>query len=378
MTCSSPSGFYLLYFPDVEPGKEKKTSVPSTSYSRIAGKSLVKIDQCDQASLDATKSSLTDGNDRLYCSKLVNEGNNACLIPVTGMTCNSCVKLIEDSLPQQCSGVNGVTVSLKRNEAFIEYQPDKTTPKDISSAIYDMGFDTGEPTKFTLPSPSNASPLIQLTTPIMCHTPSLMTPNLPNNCSSVVVNVTGMVCQSCVHNIETNLGSKPGIASVRVELETNSAHISFDPSATTVNDICGMIDDLGFVATPTSTDQSQDDSDLESYLIGIEGMTCQSCVSLIEDVTNKREGVVSMVVSLPEKRGTVEFHSKDVSIDQIKQDIEDTGFEVTYLVERGSPPPQQTAVVQKQSTSLITMEREEDSVVFIKGRKDRRKGKVHV
>ena len=184
-----------------------------------------------------------------------------------------------------------------------------------------------------------------------------------------------MVCQSCVRNIETNLGSKPGIASVRVELETNSAHISFDPSTMTVNDICEMIDDLGFVATPTSTDQSQDCSDLESYLIGIEGMTCQSCVSLIEDVTNKREGVVSMVVSLPEKRGTVEFRCKDVSIDQIKQDIEDTGFEVTYVVERGSSQSQQT-VAQKQSMPLITMEVEEDSVVFIKGRKERKKGKV--
>ncbi len=67
--------------------------------------------------------------------------SHATLIQVEGMTCNSCVKLIQSTLPTR-DGVTGVKVSLVNKEAFVVYDSLKTNAKDISSDIYDMGFDT--------------------------------------------------------------------------------------------------------------------------------------------------------------------------------------------------------------------------------------------
>ena len=334
-----PMPFYFLYFPDVEPGNEDATptrSLPSSLWNRVEGRSMVRV---DQNSLDSAKNSITE---RLYCSKLVNESNSVCVVPVTGMTCNSCVKLIETSLPQQCVGVNGLCVSLKRNEAFVEFNTAVTSSQEISTAIYDMGFDTGESVMFRVPH-SAPSPSPRPTSPsvpsVAIATPSSSFSQSPipaNDCSSVVVHVTGMVCQSCVQNIETNVGDKPGILNVKVNLDSETAAVSFDPAVTSINGICMMIDDLGFVAVPADGNKltkQEDDSDVKSYRVGIEGMTCQSCVSLIEDVVSKREGVVSMVVSLKEKEGTIEFLPNIVSIDQLRRDIEDTGFDVTFFTE---------------------------------------------
>ena len=310
------------------------TSDSSLSFTRIAGHNIVQIDESE-----SFNTIMTANNDRVHCSKLVNQTNNVCIIGVTGMTCNSCVKLIETSLPQQCTGVNGVCVSLKRNEAFVEFNPNDTTPLEISTAIYDMGFDT-EVTK-TIPLVSTTTPSISGNLPIETPTVTIVTldsvtASLPApNQSTASIHVTGMVCQSCVHNIETNISSKPGIMNVKVTLETESAIILYDPTTTTINNICNLIDELGFVAVPLDKNQfvKRDENDINTFRVGIEGMTCHSCVSLIEEVVSKREGVVSVVVSLANKEGTIQFVSNIVSVDQIKEDIEDTGFNAMYFIE---------------------------------------------
>ena len=323
----SSKPFRLLYFPDVESGSEDTVPMPSNvpptvSVRVISGQSILQVNDCDQTDVQAIVESLVLIHPRLYTSSTLNGTNNVCLVSVSGMTCNSCVKLIEDSLPKQCVGVKGVRVSLKRSEGLVEFDPVKTNLSEITSSIYDMGFDANEKITFTstptgTPS-SNSSPL--------------MTSPTHQDHDTAVIQITGMVCQSCVNNIESNLGLKPGILDVQVLLEKSSATVSYKPSVTSLNNVCSMIDDLGFIAVPSGgVVETNKEKSVVSYHIGIEGMTCQSCVSLIEDVTKKREGVVSMVVSLPNKEGTVEFHPTVISIDQIKQDIEDTGFEVTYV-----------------------------------------------
>lgn len=78
----------------------------------------------------------------------VESTTNATLIQVEGMTCNSCVKLIESTVPTR-DGVGGVKVSLANKEAFVVYDALKTNAKDISSDIYDMGFDTEMAAQFS-------------------------------------------------------------------------------------------------------------------------------------------------------------------------------------------------------------------------------------
>ena len=61
------------------------------------------------------------------------------LIKVEGMTCNSCVKLIESGVGDM-NGVVNIKVYLNDKLSIIQHH-DSVTSEEISTAIYDMGFD---------------------------------------------------------------------------------------------------------------------------------------------------------------------------------------------------------------------------------------------
>ena len=60
--------------------------------------------------------------------------------------------------------------------------------------------------------------------------------------------------------------------------------------------------------------------------LGIEGMTCHSCVSLIESTVGEMKGVVKVTVSLAERQGTVEYDSALVTPEEIRNTVKDMGF----------------------------------------------------
>ena len=60
-------------------------------------------------------------------------------LTVEGMTCQHCVKTITAALNGQ-SGVYKVGVALDKREVKIDYDEEKTTLKQISSRIVDLGF----------------------------------------------------------------------------------------------------------------------------------------------------------------------------------------------------------------------------------------------
>ena len=60
--------------------------------------------------------------------------------------------------------------------------------------------------------------------------------------------------------------------------------------------------------------------------MGIEGMTCHSCVSLIESTAGEMKGVVKVTVSLAERQGTVKYDSALVTPEEIRNTVKDMGF----------------------------------------------------
>ena len=80
-----------------------------------------------------------DSNGVSYILALLGCRNHLALISVEGMTCNSCVELIEDNIGDR---VNSVKVSLQCKEAFVQFDPVVTNTDAINTAIYEMGFDT--------------------------------------------------------------------------------------------------------------------------------------------------------------------------------------------------------------------------------------------
>ncbi|XP_056122890.1 copper-transporting ATPase 2 [Rhinichthys klamathensis goyatoka] len=228
-------------------------------------------------------------------------------IRVQGMTCQSCVRSIEERIGS-LQGVVAVQVSLSDKEASLRFNPAKVTPEDLRKHIEDMGFD--------------ASLLVLPSQPLPSTT----------DWSEVTLGVEGMHCGSCVKNITDTLSGMLGVNAVFVSLEKGSVDLRFDPSLLTLETVKGFLEEIphgnfrvsipGWNSTLNSTKIP-----LQGVTIGIEGMTCNSCVQAIEGIVSQRAGVRSIKVCLQEKNGIVTYDSSVTCPEELRAAIEDMGFE---------------------------------------------------
>ena len=163
---------------------------------------------------------------------------SAVLLSVEGMTCHSCVKLIETTLGSE-PRVAAVNVPLGRKEAIVQYSESQTSTDVISTVIYDMGFDV-EKIMDLAAKPQPAVAVIGLANQpsVAMETPSVVT-----------LSVEGMVCMSCVNNIQTNVGAVVGVDAVHVSLEGHTATITYRPSVIGPEELVRKVEELGFEAS---------------------------------------------------------------------------------------------------------------------------------
>ena len=217
-------------------------------------------------------------------------------ICIKGMTCQSCVKTIEQGMSNK-AGVKGVEVSLKNEEAVIHYDPSLTDPEKLREAIDDMGFEA------SLPSGSEVQ--------------------------SVLINVEGMTCNSCVQTIEKNISQKEGVQSVSVSLAANTAQVHYTPEKISAEQLREAIEDMGFDAQLLGDDICKVNKDVRTAKISVEGMTCMSCVKTIEGTMSCKPGVKSIKVSLTEKQAAIEYDEAVTTPEDLRAGIEDMGFDAT-------------------------------------------------
>ncbi|XP_057194434.1 copper-transporting ATPase 2 [Triplophysa rosa] len=221
---------------------------------------------------------------------------------VEGMTCQSCVRSIEEQIGS-LGGVHDVRVSLSDKDVSVRFNPAAVTPEILREHIDDMGFDAS----------------IQLR-------PSGTCASHASDWSEVTLGVAGMHCGSCVQNITSTLSGRFGVNSVCVSLEKGSVDLRFDPSLLTLETVKGLLEEIppgNFrVSIPGWN------SGCNSWVsIGIEGMTCSSCVQTIEGMMSKRAGVGSVKVYLQEKKGIITYDSSVTRSEELREAIEDMGFE---------------------------------------------------
>lgn len=58
----------------------------------------------------------------------------------------------------------------------------------------------------------------------------------------------------------------------------------------------------------------------------IEGMHCAGCSTRLEKVLNNLEGVETAKVNLEEKKATIKYDETKISLESIKEAIQDAGF----------------------------------------------------
>ncbi len=67
---------------------------------------------------------------------------------------------------------------------------------------------------------------------------------------------------------------------------------------------------------------------MEKVTLNVEGMSCGHCVKAVETSVGALNGVSSVKVDLENKKVDVEFIEADVTVDDIKEAIDDQGYEV--------------------------------------------------
>ena len=148
-------------------------------------------------------------------TEVVTRDGSKCFLQVSGMTCSSCVAAIEKHV-MKMRGVSKVLVALMAAKAEVEYDPDLVSPEEIAQSVTDLGFPA-----------------------------TVMEAALEG---VMEVNITGMTCSSCVHQIETALRAVSGVESAVVTLNTARAKIKYDTSVIGPRDILEVITELGYKA----------------------------------------------------------------------------------------------------------------------------------
>ncbi len=128
-------------------------------------------------------------------------------LPITGMTCASCVRRVERTL-STVPGVASASVNLANERATVSYDPATATLADLEAAVEKAGYGVRR--------------------------------------EEAVLPVTGMTCASCVRRVERALAKVPGVESVAVNLATERATIGFYPGAATVADFRAAVEQAGY------------------------------------------------------------------------------------------------------------------------------------
>ncbi|MFC2072774.1 heavy metal translocating P-type ATPase [Chloroflexota bacterium] len=129
------------------------------------------------------------------------------VLPVTGMTCASCIATIEKGL-SKLPGVSRVNVNLASEKASIEYDSNEVDTKALMATISDAGYGVAmEKTTFS---------------------------------------VSGMTCASCAANIENALAKVPGVISANVNLASEKATVEYLRDEAGMADFKRAVDGAGY------------------------------------------------------------------------------------------------------------------------------------
>ncbi|MDD1683432.1 MAG: heavy metal translocating P-type ATPase [Methanoregula sp.] len=140
-------------------------------------------------------------------------------LKITGMHCATCAVNIEESL-SKIKDVTKAQVNFGTDTAHVEFDPAKVSLPEIEKAIKDVGYD------------------------VVNH--------------EVTIKIGGMMCATCVETIESALRTLPGIVSVTVNLGTEKAYVTYNPSISTTGDMKKAIEDAGYQYLGTSGEVSEE------------------------------------------------------------------------------------------------------------------------
>uniref|UniRef100_A0A2I2ZM74 Copper-transporting ATPase 2 n=1 Tax=Gorilla gorilla gorilla TaxID=9595 RepID=A0A2I2ZM74_GORGO len=255
-------------------------------------------------------------------------------VRILGMTCQSCVKSIEDRI-SNLKGIVSMKVSLEQGSATVKYVPSVVCLQQVCHQIGDMGFEASIAEGKAASWPSRS---------------------LPAQEAVVKLRVEGMTCQSCVSSIEGKVRKLQGVVRVKVSLSNQEAVITYQPYLIQPEDLRDHVNGMGFEAAIknkvaplslgpidierlqstnpkrplSSANQNFNNSEtlghqgshVVTLQLRIDGMHCKSCVLNIEENIGQLLGVQSIQVSLENKTAQVQYDPSCTSPVALQRAIE--------------------------------------------------------
>jgi len=135
----------------------------------------------------------------------------------------------------------------------------------------------------------------------------------------MVLPVQGMTCASCVAHVEKALAQVPGVQKVAVNLATESAAVEgvgLDAAALT-----GAVSAAGYEVPG------------QHLRFAVQGMTCASCVSRIEQALGDVPGVLQANVNLGTETATVDLVSGAASVRDLLVAIDAAGYRASLIAD---------------------------------------------
>ncbi len=179
---------------------------------------------------------------------------------VGGMTCASCVAVIEKTLAKT-PGVTSGVVNLATERLAATYDPAIITDDKIVEIVTKLGYTA---------------------TPLAAAAPAAQA-------GKVSLTLTGMHCASCSALIEKALAKLDGVHSASVNLAMETASVEFDPSVVSVDDIIKTVKDVGYGAAVK----------VEAVLGASSGADAQAEAQAAAYAAEKRMFTFSLAVSVP-------------------------------------------------------------------------------
>ncbi|XP_022699221.1 copper-transporting ATPase 2-like isoform X2 [Varroa jacobsoni] len=298
------------------------------------------------------------------------------VIRVDGMTCQSCVNNIQNTL-NAVEGIRSIRVTLQESKGIVEFDVRLIPIEGIVERVQNLGFlprfpyvgnstmteldvDTdfdklakrhysfaecgaGDGSASTLDAggwadtASDSNTMLEVDKILNTIPPQLLNIEKSNDCtvidlsensdlsntmSKCTLRVTGMTCASCVAAIEKGLSKRPGVKSVLVALLAQKAEVKFEKALITPHEIISALADLGFGAEELN-------SSAEAYgecQLRIDGMATLADSNHIEAHLSRLKGVLSVKVEFAQKRATFKIDAELTGIRTLYNHISKLGY----------------------------------------------------
>ncbi|MEX2114667.1 MAG: heavy metal translocating P-type ATPase [Pirellulales bacterium] len=163
-------------------------------------------------------------------------------LPVEGMTCNNCVRHVTEAL-EAVPGVTHAEVSLENKRAVVDVDDGAAGREQLAAAVQKAGYRVPEP----VPIAASAA-----------HSPHdghHQAEHAAAHDETLLLDIEGMTCASCVSRVETALARVPGVKAARANLATNQAAIDMGADHVHVDDLVTAVKRAGYKAVLPSDDE---------------------------------------------------------------------------------------------------------------------------